>query len=121
MQASLRRAAELFMQAGIPQDRARPLVRACDMTNKVTFYFADPTKATDFLNMINTPTIDFADPIYPTKTITFRVKRDLELDTRLLFLAMCKVRGMMATVMRDLGKEMGSNGLGGDIYVLRPP
>ena len=32
-----------------------------------------------------------------------------------------KVRGILATAMRDPGKEMGSNGLDSDIYVLRSP
>eukprot|EP00959_Pyramimonas_sp_CCMP1952_P138660 2902306-Pyramimonas_sp.AAC.1 len=39
--------------------------------------------------------------------------------TRLLFLALGKVRGVLAPIMRQVGKDMGSNGLGGDVYILR--
>eukprot|EP00959_Pyramimonas_sp_CCMP1952_P085853 1795881-Pyramimonas_sp.AAC.1 len=51
--------------------------------------------------------------------ITLRAKRDMAPGTRLLFLALGKVRGVLAPIMRQVGKDMGSNGLGGDVYVLR--
>ena len=46
----MKRAADMFIIAGIPQDRPRPTVRTCDVTKKVTLDFADSTKATDFLS-----------------------------------------------------------------------
>lgn len=120
MQASLKRAADMVIIAGSPQDRPRPIVRTYDMTRKIVLDFADSTKASDFLNMMSSKgPIAFQDPIYPQQQIMLRAKRDMEPGTRLLFLAMGKVRGAFATVLKQAGKEMGSNGLGGDVYVLR--
>ncbi|CAK0910874.1 unnamed protein product, partial [Prorocentrum cordatum] len=122
MQATLRTAAGLFLQAGVPQGRPQPVVRAFDMTKKVTLDFADSTKASDFLtNIAAAQPIHFPDPVFPGQSIELRAKRDMEPGTRLLLLAMGKIRGLLAAAMRPLQKEMGSNGLGGDIYVLRAP
>eukprot|EP00959_Pyramimonas_sp_CCMP1952_P233239 4873917-Pyramimonas_sp.AAC.2 len=122
MQATLRTAAGLFLQAGVPQGRPQPVVRAFDMTKKVTLDFADSTKASDFLtNIAAAQPIHFPDPVFPGQSIELRAKRDMEPGTRPPFLAMGKIRGLLAAAMRPLQKEMGSNGLGGDIYVLRAP
>eukprot|EP00959_Pyramimonas_sp_CCMP1952_P329698 6902984-Pyramimonas_sp.AAC.1 len=45
----------------------------------------------------------------------------MEPGTRLLFLAMGKVRGVIAAATMSLQKDVGSNGLGGDIFLLRKP
>jgi len=120
MQASLKRAADIVIIAGSPQDRPRPTVRTYDMTRKIVLDFTDSTKASDFLNMLSTKgPIAFQDPIYPQQQIMLRAKRDMEPGTRLLFLAMGKVRGALAPALKQAGKEMGSNGLGGDVDVLR--
>eukprot|EP00959_Pyramimonas_sp_CCMP1952_P010218 213831-Pyramimonas_sp.AAC.1 len=58
----------------------------------------------------------FPDPIYPQQQIMFRAKRDMAPGTRLLSLAMGKVRGALAAVMKQVGKDMGSNRLGRDAY-----
>ena len=66
MQASLKRAADMVIIAGSPQDRPRPTVRTYDMTRKIVLDFTDSTKASDFLNMLSTKgPIAFQDPIYP--------------------------------------------------------
>ena len=122
MQTSLRRAADLVLSTGIPQGRERPTVRTYDMTKKIVLDFPDATTASDFLNMMHARgSIPFQDPIYPQQQILLRAKRDMAPGTRLLFLAMGKVRGALSSAMQALGKDMGSNGLGGDVYVLRGP
>ena len=119
MQTSLKRAADLFIMTGIPQDRPGPIVRTYDTTNttrKMVLDYADATKGSDFLITINTHTpTPFPDPIYPQQQIMLRAKRDIEPGTRMLFVAIGQVRGMIATVMQQIGKDMGPNGLGGGV------
>ena len=92
------------------------------MTKKVTLDFADSMKASDFLsNIAAAQPIRFPDPVFPGQFFELRAKRGMEPGTRILFLAMGKIRGLLESAMQPLQKEMGSNGLGGDIYVLRAP
>eukprot|EP00959_Pyramimonas_sp_CCMP1952_P027376 575695-Pyramimonas_sp.AAC.1 len=90
------------------------------MTKKIILGFKGSTKASDFMNMMSTHgMIPFPDPAYPQQLIMLRVKRDMAPGTRLLFLAMGKIRGALADAMKDIGKDVGPNGLGGDVHVLR--
>jgi len=119
-QGCLQRAAELFVEAAVPQERVHPAVRAFDTIEKIALDLSDPLKATDSLNvLISKPPLIFPDPIYPQQLITFCARRDLEPGARLLSLAMRKIRGALSAAVRPLDKEMGSDGLGGGICTIR--
>ncbi|CAK0856209.1 unnamed protein product, partial [Prorocentrum cordatum] len=122
MKTSLVRAAELFIRTATPTGETPPVIRAFDMTKKVTLDFLSSQKASDFLaNLAPRQPLRTPDPVHPAQEIELRAKRDMEPGTRLLFLAMGKVRGAVAAATRSMLKEVGSNGLGGDIFLLRKP
>eukprot|EP00959_Pyramimonas_sp_CCMP1952_P419804 8793310-Pyramimonas_sp.AAC.1 len=119
MQATLRRAAEVARRRRVPlHSHNSVVIKAFDPNRKAIFEFNSASAASDFpSNFQNIEgELQFPDP--KGGHFVLKARRDLKVKDRRLFLAMGKLRQKLEALLNGRF-TVGSNGLGGDVYILR--
>eukprot|EP00959_Pyramimonas_sp_CCMP1952_P297570 6225060-Pyramimonas_sp.AAC.1 len=93
-------------------DANRSVVSAFDMSKKVPVHFETPADAGTLFDNFSArnKTRDYPDPLNPSVNLSLRYRRDMNLNSRQLFLSLGKLRNRISYVVRD--KRTGSRFVG---------
>ena len=120
MGRTLRRAAEKVRSIWAPEaDYASITIRVFDMSSKAIFDLPTATKCSGLFHVFKTGSaFQFPSPIAQGAQYELRLKQDLNMQSRRLFVVMGRVRKVDTEGLAGR-YEVGYNGFGGAIYAMR--